>query len=122
MTSYDLKRILAEELARVIPGDAGKRRSKFDYVLPGFGERIHPSGRKSYVLQLTMGGRQRLITIGDAAIVSERLAKDVALRGVPPILLGSGGTDLEAIDTRDSRPLSSHSFGPCICREVPRRN
>jgi hypothetical protein len=50
MTSYDLKRILAEELARIVPGDAGKRRTKFDYVLPGFGERTHSSGRKSYVL------------------------------------------------------------------------
>ena len=69
MTSYDLKRILAEELARIVPGDAGKRRTKFDYLLPGFGERIHLSGRKSYVLQRTIGGKQRLITIGDAAIL-----------------------------------------------------
>ena len=42
MTSYDLKRILAEELARIVPGDAGKRRTKFDYVFPGFGERLSP--------------------------------------------------------------------------------
>lgn len=88
MTSYDLKHILAQELARVIPGEAGKRRSKFDDVLPGFGERIHPSGRKSYVLQRTMGGKQRLITIGDAAILSERIAKDVARRLILRIELG----------------------------------
>ncbi len=88
MTSYDLKRILAEELARVVPGDAGKRRTRFDYVLPGFGERIHPSGRKSYVLQRTMGGKQRLITIGDAAILTERIAKDVARRLILRIELG----------------------------------
>lgn len=93
MTSYDLKRILAEELARVIPGDAGKRRSKFDYVLPGFGERVHPSGRKSYVLQRTMGGKQRLITIGDAAILSERIAKDVARRLILRIELGQNPAD-----------------------------
>ena len=65
MTQYDLRQIIEEELARVVPGEAGKRRSRFDYVLPGFGERLHPSGRKSYVLQRTMGGKQRLITIGD---------------------------------------------------------
>lgn len=93
MTSYDLKRILAEELARIVPGDAGKRRTKFDYVLPGFGERIHPSGRKSYVLQRTMGGKQRLITIGDAAILTERIAKDVARRLILRIELGQNPAD-----------------------------
>ncbi|USA40366.1 site-specific integrase [Pelagerythrobacter marinus] len=93
MTSYDLKRILAEELARVVPGDAGKRRTRFDYVLPGFGERIHPSGRKSYVLQRTMGGKQRLITIGDAAILTERIAKDVARRLILRIELGQNPAD-----------------------------
>ncbi|MBL4805272.1 MAG: site-specific integrase [Erythrobacter sp.] len=93
MTSYDLKRILAEELARIVPGDAGKRRTRFDYVLPGFGERIHPSGRKSYVLQRTMGGKQRLITIGDAAILTERIAKDVARRLILRIELGQNLAD-----------------------------
>ena len=93
MTSYDLQRILAEELARIVPGDAGKRRTKFDYVLPGFGERMHPSGRKSYVLQRTMGGKQRLITIGDAAILTERIAKDVARRLILRIELGQNPAD-----------------------------
>jgi integrase len=93
VTSYDLKRILAEELARVVPGDAGKRRTKFDYVLPGFGERTHSSGRKSYVLQRTMGGKQRLITIGDAAILTERIAKDVARRLILRIELGQNPAD-----------------------------
>ena len=93
MTSYDLKRILAEELGRVIPGEAGKRRTSFDPVLAGFGERIHPSGRRSYVLQRTMGGRQRLITIGDAAILSERIARDVARRLILRIELGQNPAD-----------------------------
>lgn len=93
MTSFDLKRILAEELARIVPGDAGKRRTRFDYVLPGFGERIHPSGRKSYVLQRTMSGKQRLITIGDAAILTERIAKDVARRLILRIELGQNPAD-----------------------------
>lgn len=93
MTKYDLKHILAEELARLIPGDAGNRRSKFDHVLPGFGERFHPSGRKSYVLQRTIGGKQRLITIGDAAILTERIATDVARRLILRIELGQNPAD-----------------------------
>ena len=93
MTAYDLQRILAEELARIVPGGAGKRRSKFDYVLPGFGERIHPSGRNSYVLQRTIGGKQRLITIGDAAVLTEPMAKDVARRLILRIELGQNPAD-----------------------------
>lgn len=93
MTSYDLKRILDEELARVIPGQAGKRRTRFDVVLQGFGERIHPSGRKSYVLQRTIGGKQRLITIGDAAILTEHIARDVARRLILRIELGQNPAD-----------------------------
>lgn len=93
MTSYDLKRILAEELGRVIPGGVEKRRASFDPVLKGFGERVHPSGRRSYVLQRTMGGRQRLITIGDAAILSERIARDVARRLILRIELGQNPAD-----------------------------
>ena len=93
MTKYNLRQIIAEELARVVPGEAGKRRSRFDYVLPGFGERIHPSGRKSYVLQRTIGGKQRLITIGDAAILTEKIAKDVARRLILRIELGENPAD-----------------------------
>lgn len=93
MTSFDLKRILAEELGRVIPREVRKRHTSFDSLLPGFGERIHPSGRRSYVLQRTMGGRQRLITIGDAAIISERIARDVARRLILRIELGQNPAD-----------------------------
>lgn len=93
MTRYDLKQIIAEELAQVIPGEAGKLRSKFDYVLPNFGERLYPSGCKSYVLQRTMGGKQRLITIGDAAILAERIAKDVARQLIMRIELGENPAD-----------------------------
>ena len=100
MTGYDLKHILAEELARVVPGEAGKRRTRFDYVLPGFGERIHRSGRKSYVLQRTIGGKQRLITIGDAAILTERIAKDVARRLILRIELGQNPADKKKRGTK----------------------
>ena len=93
MTAYGLKQILAEELARVVPGDVGRRRTKFDCVLPGFGERSHSSGRRSWVLQRTMGGKQRLITIGNAAILSERVAKDVARRLILRLELGQNPAD-----------------------------
>ncbi|WP_234003133.1 tyrosine-type recombinase/integrase [Erythrobacter sp. SAORIC-644] len=84
---------MAEELTRVVPGNPGKCRTRFDYVLPGFGERVHRSGRRSYVLQRTIGSKQRLITIGDAAILTERIAKDVARRLILRIELGHNPAD-----------------------------
>ena len=92
MTSYDLKLILAEELARVNErldqfGKPG-RQTRFDDVLPGFGIRTYASGRKVYVLQVRIAGRQRLVTIGSASILSEYHAKDVARRVILRAELG----------------------------------
>lgn len=92
MTSYDLKAILAEELARVDErfDQFGKpiRETRFDKVLPGFGIRTYSSGRKVYVLQARIAGRQRLITIGNAAVIGEHAAKDVARRLILRVEIG----------------------------------
>lgn len=97
MTSFDLKRIFAEELAHVTechgPSAPPPRRSKFDDVLPGFGIRIYVSGRKVYVLQKRIAGKQRLVTIGSAAMLSEHMAKDVARRVILRIELGANPAD-----------------------------
>lgn len=92
MSSYDLKAILAEELARVDErfDQFGKpvRQARFDKVLPGFGTRTYASGRKVYVLQARIAGKQRLITIGNAAVIGECAAKDVARRLILRVELG----------------------------------
>lgn len=92
MTGYDLRTILAEELARVDErfDQFGKpiRQARFDKVLPGFGTRIYASGRRVYVLQARIAGKQRLITIGNAAVIGEYAAKDVARRLILRVELG----------------------------------
>lgn len=92
MTGYDLRTILAEELARVDEriDQFGKpiRQARFDKVLPGFGTRTYASGRRVYVLQARIAGRQRLITIGNAAVIGEYAAKDVARRLILRVELG----------------------------------
>jgi integrase len=109
MTSYDLKTILAEELARV--GERfdqfGKpvRRARFDSVLPGFGVRTYASGRKVYVLQARIAGKQRLITIGNAAVIGEHAAKDVARRLILRVELGMD----PAADKQRGRATPSYS-------------
>lgn len=109
MTVYDLKVILAEELARVDErfDQFGKpiRQARFDKVLPGFGTRIYASGRKVYVLQARIAGRQRLITIGNAAVIGEYAAKDVARRLILRVELGLNPAE----DKQRGRAMPSYS-------------
>ena len=58
MPTVDLTRRLARESK---PG--GKDTILFDKTLPGFGLRIHPSGRKVWIVQARIDGRSRRIVI-----------------------------------------------------------
>ena len=58
MPTVDLTPRLARETK---PG--GKDTILFDKTLPGFGLRIHPSGRKVYIVQARIEGRSRRIVI-----------------------------------------------------------
>lgn len=85
MTALSLARIVAEELARVglaIDAEVSGRPRKtvFLSALPGFALRQYLSGRRVYIVQRRIGGRMRTITIGNAAVLSEAVARDVASR------------------------------------------
>ncbi|WP_422343431.1 tyrosine-type recombinase/integrase [Parasphingorhabdus sp.] len=108
MTSYDLRRVIGEELARVENrfDKFGKpeRNTVFDKVVPGFGVRKHVSGRRVYILQMRIGGRQRTVTIAHAAVISEAVAKDVARRLILRIELGMNPAD----EKKRSRNIPSY--------------
>lgn len=87
MTAHSLARIVTEELARIgvakYKGETrlGRpHRTAWSLTLPGFGVRYYRSGRKVYVLQTTMAGRQRLVTLGNANVLRKTEAIDVAKR------------------------------------------
>ena len=56
------------------------RTTRWSDKQPGFGVRDYASGRRVYIVQGNWRGRTETITIGNAAIVSERLALDIARR------------------------------------------
>ena len=58
MSTFDLTPRLARESK-----SNGKDTILFDSTLPGFGLRIHPSGRKVYIVQARIKGRSRRIVI-----------------------------------------------------------
>ncbi|QJB70301.1 tyrosine-type recombinase/integrase [Parasphingorhabdus halotolerans] len=87
MNALTLKGIVEEELGYLhidLTGNCSRkgklRTTRWSRKLPGFGVRIYGSGRKVYVVQALMQGRTRTVTIGNAKILNQRQAMDVARR------------------------------------------
>ena len=63
--------------------DAAEPSSKelyiWDKALPGFGLRVMPSGRKSFVVQDRAGRRSRRITLGSATVITPEQARTRAI-------------------------------------------
>src|SRR4051812_2816172 len=54
---------------------------KWDSELPGFGIRVWPSGKRTYILKYrTAEGRQRKATIGPHGPITAERARSIALR------------------------------------------
>jgi len=60
-------------------GDGNSRDVRYDEDLPGFGVRIYPSGKKSFILRYrTHTGRDRLITLGRKGVFTLDQARRLA--------------------------------------------
>ena len=79
MSTFDLTPRLARESR-----SNGKDTILFDKALPGFGLRIHPSGRKVWIVQARIEGRSRRIVIARHGEMdlgqARRRARDVLVR------------------------------------------
>lgn len=61
---------------------AGGWDVRWDDTVPGFGFRIYPSGRKSFVLSYRAQGRKRLMTLGNFGTLTVEQARDLARKNV----------------------------------------
>ncbi len=79
MSAFDLTPRLAREAK-----SNGKDTILFDKALPGFGLRIHPSGRKVWIVQARIEVRSRRIVIGRHGEIelaeARRRARDMLAR------------------------------------------
>lgn len=66
------------ERLEVAPG--AREAFGWDDVVPGFGVRVMPSGRRSYVIQYTTRGRQRRLTLGAHGIYTVEQARKRAAK------------------------------------------
>jgi hypothetical protein len=60
----------------------------FDDELPGFGIRLRAGGKRAWIIQYRVDGRQRRVTIGDARKVDLKAAKVEAERRFAQVTLG----------------------------------
>jgi hypothetical protein len=72
----------------------------WDNHVPGFGVRVMPSGRKSFVLQYRAGRRSRRMVLGYVGIVTPEQARGIAIQhsaalrqGIDPLAERDGGRD-----------------------------
>ena len=57
--------------------------------LPGFGVRVFPSGRKTFVIRYRAGGRKRYFTIGTYGPITIQQARDIAKQKLASVISGS---------------------------------
>src|SRR5690348_16033734 len=60
----------------------------FDDGLPGFGIRLRAGGKRAWIIQYRVVGRQRRVTIGDARRVKLKIARAEAEKRFAEITLG----------------------------------
>ena len=97
MSAFDLTPRLARESA-----SNGKDTILFDKAVPGFGLRIHPSGRKVWIVQARIEGRTRRIVIarhGEIGLAeARRRARDMLAR------IRAGGNPADDIQREKKTP------------------
>jgi len=96
MNAEQVRGYVAEELASLSLSGARKesaggraRDTCWDSVVPGLGVRRYASGRAVYFAQLEVAGRTVSVTIGNAAAITRRQARDITRRVKLRALTGS---------------------------------
>ncbi|WP_299500802.1 site-specific integrase [uncultured Roseobacter sp.] len=77
----------------------------WDNKLKGFGLRVYPSGRKTYLAQFRAGGRLRRINIGQHGVLTPEQARTEAIRHLSEVRLG--GDPATDRDKRKASPTVS---------------
>ena len=88
-------------------GQNGSRDVRWDDRLPGFGVRIYPNGKRSFVLSYRCHGRKRLMVLGPYGVLTLEQARDKPLlngHGVPRIVEADSQTTRRARCKTSSMP------------------
>ena len=64
------------------------RDVRWDTTIPGFGVRIYPTGRKTFVLSYRCSGRKRLMSLGPYGVITLDAARDLARKALVSVASG----------------------------------
>ena len=76
-------------------GHGVSRDVRWDGLIPGFGIRIYPSGRKTFVLSYRCNGRKRLMSLGVYGVITLDEARDLARKALVNV-----ASDIDPLDQR----------------------
>lgn len=76
----------------------GQERFLWDDEIPGFGLRVLPSGRKSYLIQYRMAGRTRRVVIGPHGVLTPETARREARKLLGRVAGGENVAEKKAED------------------------
>ena len=69
-------------------GPAPRRDARWDDEIAGFGIRIYPSGRKTFILSYRVNNQKRQLTLGDFGILTLHEARNMARQELVNVLKG----------------------------------
>ena len=83
----------------------------WDTVLPGFGLRISYGGKRTYFVMVRIDGRQRRLTVGNAALIGLAEARDAAREMMRNAAKGIDPKERERIARREAQKARQETFG-----------
>ena len=83
----------------------------WDTALPGFGLRISYGGRKTYFCMTRINGKQRRLTVGNAALIGLAEARDAAREMMRNAARGIDPKEQERIAQREAQKARQETFG-----------
>jgi integrase len=89
----------------------------FDDSLPGFGLRIRAAGSRNYVVQYSIKGRQRRVTLGSTALLKPEQARSKAVELLSKVKLGGD----PAGDVAEAKLQASETFAAVVKRFLIRQ-
>ena len=82
----------------------------WDTVLPGFGLRISYGGKRAYFIMVRIDGRQRRLTVGNAALIGLAEARDAAREMMRNAARGIDPKEQERVAQREAQKARQETF------------
>lgn len=83
-------------------GDGSSAHIVWDEALPGFGVRVYPTSKKSFVLRYTLKGRKRTIALGAFSALTLQEARKLAQAKKVDVYKGDDPLEIRAAEKRAS--------------------